>query len=66
MSLNEHTRLSLLHLAYDILHNRATATNGVVTAEKVVEEAEKLERFVAQHPKKVGEKAVFLTETTKE
>lgn len=66
MSLNEHTRLSLLHLAHEIVHNRACRSDGVVTTEKVVEEAEKLERFVAQRPKKAEAKAEFLTETTKE
>ena len=66
MSLNEQTRLSLLHLAHEIVHNRSINNGAVVTTEKVVEEAEKLERFVSQRPKKAAAKAEFLTETPKE
>lgn len=60
MSLSEQTRLTLLRLAYDILILRPGA---ILTTEKVVEEAEKLERFAENKPAKKQDKAVFLSET---
>jgi hypothetical protein len=62
MSINETTRLALLQLATTILIQREYA---VVTTEKVVEEAAKLEAFVAQRPRQKPAKTQFLTEDTK-
>jgi hypothetical protein len=57
---DEAVRLSTLNLAYTILLNRNPT--APITTEKVVEEAEKLERFIDRKPKPKGKKAEFLVE----
>lgn len=47
MNLSEQTKLSLLFLARDILEQRSALAGGFpVLSEKIIEEAEKLERYV--------------------